>query len=170
MNLEVVRSNRHFIARDNDFPRDGKAHCRYLQMITDRLVILDQPVTVLNQPVVDCQLFTDERFQRWTDYIRSLSERQVITPLVSSTVDKLWATLRQSVPKIYPPDASPTDDGTLLMSWIREEHHLEIEVMASGAYIWFYRNHKLNKDYIGEGSPAGDLSTELLTSIGAALA
>src|SRR5882724_6752910 len=96
--------------------------------------------------------------RRWADYIRSLSERKLVASPACLTADFIWRNLQLEVPGIYPPDTSPTDDGTLMMSWIRDEHHLEIEVMPSGHYVWFYKNHELNLDDIGKGSPTDEPS------------
>jgi hypothetical protein len=137
-----------FALRPNDWPLDRVAHERYVKLIIDQLVVRPAPVSA--------------SALRWIDYIRSLSKGNLVATTVEHATDLLWRQLCQSLPSIYPPDASPTEDGTLLMSWLRDEHHFEIEVMPSERYVWFYRNHELNRDYIGEGSPSEALTPEFM--------
>lgn len=105
---------------------------------------------------------THDPDERWLSYLRALPQRDLTADAVNDAMELLWQDLRRSVPNIHPPDASPTDDRTLLMSWDRDQHHLEIEVMPSGKYLWFYRDHDVNSDEIGEGAPAEPLSEDLL--------
>ena len=114
------------------------------------------------RPALPLPLTVDADVQRWIDYVQSLSERDLVTPTVSTASRLLWKKLVSALPSAHPPDASPTEDGTLLMSWIRAEHHLEIEVLPSGQYVWFYRNHELNQDDIGKGESSDDLVPDLL--------
>ena len=62
------------------------------------------------------------------------------------------------------PNASPTDDGGLLMSWTRGGHHLEIEVMPDATYEWFYRHRAFD---IAEGGVERDthLCDELIARL-----
>jgi len=101
----------------------------------------------------------DAGLQRWLDYLKTLSSEHLS---VSNAVSRLWEAIYSQLPAIYAPDASLTEDGTLLISWIHDAHHLEIEVMPSARYVWFYRNHELNKDYIGEGTLDAGITPELL--------
>jgi len=130
--------------KNNAWPVDRIAHDRYIKQISDHPV----------RPI-------DAGLQRWQDYLAVLSnERESAS--VGNAVSRLWQALCSRLPTIYAPDASLTEDGTLLISWIHDAHHLEIEMMPSGRYVWFYRNHESNKDYIGEGTSDAGAATELL--------
>lgn len=72
--------------------------------------------------------------------------------------------LSEEVEQLLPPNASPTDDGGILMSWTRGGHHLEIEVMPDARYEWFYRHRALD---IAEGGVEDDthLRDELIARL-----
>lgn len=78
--------------------------------------------------------------ERWMSYIRSLAHRELATVGVAVATEHLWRRLRTAVPTITRPNASPTDELGLSMSWNRDRHYLEIEVHPSGEYDWFYRD------------------------------
>ena len=78
--------------------------------------------------------------ERWMSYIRSLAHRELATAGVAVATEQLWRQLRTAVPTITRPNASPTDELGLSMSWNRDRHYLEIEVHPSGEYDWFYRD------------------------------
>ncbi len=83
--------------------------------------------------------------ERWLSYLRSLASRQLASPAVAVAAEHLWLGLRASVPAITRPNASPTDEGGLSMSWNLGQHYLEIEIRPSAKYDWFYRDRDLRR-------------------------
>jgi hypothetical protein len=81
--------------------------------------------------------------ERWLSYLQSLARREPST--VPEAAEQLWLGLRASVPAISRPNASPTDDGGLSMSWNLGRHYLEIDTRPSGEYDWFYRDRDLGR-------------------------
>jgi hypothetical protein len=60
--------------------------------------------------------------------------------------------MREEFEAITPPNASPTDDDGILMSWTCNGRHLEIEMMSDGTYEWFYRHRASNTAEGGENN------------------
>lgn len=98
---------------------------------------------------------------KWLDYLRSLPERGV-SRLVAANAEQMWRRLRPLAIKIATPSAEVTEAGGLFMSWERNAHHLEIEMMPTGRYEWFYRN-RLTDEFGGDYDyPAKVMTPELL--------
>jgi hypothetical protein len=102
--------------------------------------------------------------ERWLSYLRSLASRQLASPAVAVAAEHLWRGLRASVPAVTRPNASPTDEGGLSMSWNLGRHYLEIEVRASSKYDWFYRDRDLGRSDRQRGQPAEAAPTDALKS------
>jgi hypothetical protein len=83
--------------------------------------------------------------EQWLSYLRSLASRTLATPAVASAAGNLWRGLRAALPAITRPNASPTDEGGLSMSWNLGRHYLEIEIRPSAKYDWFYRDRDLGR-------------------------
>lgn len=98
--------------------------------------------------------------ERWQRYIKSLPMRHLATSAAAGTSERLWVQLAEEIERVSPPNASPTDEDGVLMSWTRNGHHLEIEVMNDGAYEWFYR-HRASNTTDG-GSETDDIVPETL--------
>src|ERR1043166_7861703 len=77
--------------------------------------------------------------ERWCRYLRSLPERKLAVREAAAAAERLWILLTEEM-NVTPPNASPTDDGGILMSWTEHGHHLEIEINTTGTYDWFYRH------------------------------
>jgi hypothetical protein len=106
--------------------------------------------------------------ERWMSYVRSLADRQLATVGVAFATEQLWQRLRTAVPAITRPNASPTDELGLSMSWNRGRHYLEIEVHPSGEYDWFYRDRTgrvsdRQRAQPVEAAPTDKLKTHLKT-------
>lgn len=87
--------------------------------------------------------------ERWLRYLRSLPMRHLSTSTAAAASERLWTRLTEEIEAITPPNASPTDDGGVLMSWTRDAH-IEIEVMPDGTYEWFYRHRATNTTRSGQ--------------------
>ena len=79
-------------------------------------------------------------FERWLRYLRSLPARGLASVSAAAAAERFWARLSEEVERATPPNASPTDDGGVLMSWTAHGHHVEVEIATSGTYEWFYRH------------------------------
>lgn len=87
--------------------------------------------------------------ERWLIYLRSLPMRQLSSADASAAAERLWTRLTEEIDAITPPNASPTDEGGVLMSWTRGAH-VEIEVLGDGTYEWFYRDRRSDTTRSGE--------------------
>ncbi len=106
--------------------------------------------------------------ERWLSYIRSLSGRNLATVTVTNAAERLWRKLRIAVPTIALPNASPTDEFGVSMSWNLDRHYLELDVSPFGDYDWYYRDRD-NRTSSGESAqpvdaaPTEQLKTHLQT-------
>jgi hypothetical protein len=74
----------------------------------------------------------------WENYLSRLEK----TTSVADAVRKVWSHLK---PRLWAPEASPTDDGDFIIVWDRGPHHLQVRILTSGRYDWFYRNRETNE-------------------------
>ena len=102
--------------------------------------------------------------EQWLSYLRSLASRKLATPAVAVAAEHLWRGLRASVPAITRPNASPTDDGGLSMSWNLGKHYLEIEIRPSSRYDWFYRDRDLGRSGRQRAQTVETAPTDVLKS------
>jgi hypothetical protein len=102
--------------------------------------------------------------EQWLSYLRSLASRKLATPPVAVAAEHFWRRLRASVPAIARPNASPTDDGGLSMSWNLGRHYLEIEIRSSSKYDWFYRDRDLGRSDRQRAQIVEEAPTDLLKS------
>jgi len=110
----------------------------------------------------------DSPTDRWFRYLRSLPARNLARPQAAAAAERLWERLTEEIASLTPPNASPTDDGGVLMSWMEHGYHVEIEVMPSGAYEWFYRHRE--SDTTDGGSVEDEtVSSQLVTYLGRVL-
>jgi hypothetical protein len=79
----------------------------------------------------------------WESYLAKLEK----TTSVADKVRRVWSHLK---PRLWAPEASPTDDGDFIMVWDRGPHHLQVRILASGLYDWFYRNRETNEVHFEE--------------------
>jgi hypothetical protein len=99
--------------------------------------------------------------ERWQAYVDSLPARNLASSDVAGACDQLWINLYELVADIVPPDAGPTNDGGLLMSWDQKGRHLEIEVYPDTSYEWFFRERTANVTESGTARTVDTISDEL---------
>ncbi|HEX3068779.1 MAG TPA: hypothetical protein VHX14_09385 [Thermoanaerobaculia bacterium] len=102
--------------------------------------------------------------EQWLSYLRSLARRKLATPAVAVAAENLWRGLRASLPAITRPNASPTDEGGLSMSWNLGRHYLEIEIRSSSKYDWFYRDRDLGRSDRQRAQIVEEAPTDVLKS------
>ena len=108
---------------------------------------------------------TTPAVERWGVYLRSLQTRGLTSGDVAVAAEQLWSSLRGSVASVTPPDASPSNDGGLLMSWDRNGLHMELEVLADCTYEWFFRQRSLDISEGGAEVSVDTISPELASRI-----
>src|SRR5205085_4721084 len=134
MRTSQVRPRHHhavtlFLACDSF--TSARKHLRYWPLDID---IHNRKVAALRENVEE----------RWTRYLRAMPMRRLATAASAAACERLWTRLSEEVERLLPPNASPTDEGGVLMSWTRGAHHVEIEVLPNGTYEWFYRHRPLD--------------------------
>jgi hypothetical protein len=92
----------------------------------------------------------DEYSAEWLAYLQGLKERPEYAAL-APRIEEFWLWVSE---KLWAPEATPTDDGFLLI-WDRDEHHLQVELFHDGSYDWFYRNRDRDTVSYEEGLPYG---------------
>lgn len=129
---EARRTSRHSIGPCLPYEsKSPRKHFRYWPLDLD----------IHNKRVAALRENTQER---WARYLRSLPLRNLATAESAAASERLWTRLTEEIEQLVPPNASPTDDGGILMSWTKSGHHLEIEVMPDASYEWFYRHRALD--------------------------
>lgn len=99
--------------------------------------------------------------ERWFRYLRSLPSRKLATSAAAAGAERLWVILKEELETVAPPNASPTDDGGVLMSWTHDGHHVEIEFTPAGTYEWFYR-HRISDTTDGGATDDETLNPRLV--------
>lgn len=107
---------------------------------------------------------------RWRAYLHSLGTRHLTSHDVASAAEQLWLTLAENAAPATPPDASPTNDGGLLLSWDRKGQHLEIEVLPDLSYEWFYRERLADVTENDEAASVDVISHKLVQRLRQVLA
>jgi len=80
--------------------------------------------------------------ERWFRYLRTLPARHLASAAASAAAERFWVCLSEELERVSPPNASPTDDGGVLISWTERGHHVEVEFDPTGSYEWFYRHRE----------------------------
>ena len=109
--------------------------------------------------------FTPERERRWLEYLRGLPYSGAVSAYIAASAERLWRNIRPVTGTTSVPDAVATETGGIFMSWDRGDHHVEIELMSSGRYDWFYRNRKTGIYGGGEDFPIQVVAPELLSQL-----
>lgn len=129
-------------------------------MSTSQLKVVLERISFVN---VAQAFLSDE--ERWLSYVRSLGARNLTTVVVAVATERLWRRLRTAIPRVTLPNASPTDDFGLSMSWNLDRHYLEIEVLPSGDYDWYYRDRDARTNSSESAQPVDAAPTELLKAL-----
>lgn len=108
------------------------------------------------------QITVDER---WQAYLESLAGRNLTSGDVAAAGKRMWAMLRRIVPTLSVPDASPTNQGGLLISWDLVGEHLEIEILADLSYEWFYRERANDLSADGDQPSTETIPGDLLARL-----
>jgi hypothetical protein len=82
-------------------------------------------------------------------YLGRLQRDAVITEATFMKAGMAWSSIVLTTRKPLPPaDVAPGDDGSVLISWDRDEHHLEIEVFpGDGPNELFYGNRATDETW-----------------------
>jgi hypothetical protein len=95
-----------------------------------------------------------EYISEWLAYLSRLKEKPEYAALAPK-IEEFWQWVSR---KLWAPEATPTDEGFLLI-WDRDEHHLQVELLRDGSYDWFYRNRDKDTVSYEEGLSYGRWTT-----------
>ena len=97
----------------------------------------------------------------WERFLRGLSGLAGFPSSQAETVQRLWTLVKGARPTIGPPKAQANDDGSFSMCWDYRDHHLEVELLASGECDWFYWNRATDETDDGAVIPFGQIPDAL---------
>jgi len=103
----------------------------------------------------------------WERYLRNLAEPSGPLPDYRvRQIEVLWEYLQGRVEKDLPlPHAMASEAGEFVMTWDRDPHHFEIEVLSNGRYDWFYLD-RVSGERLGEDEhPLGTFSAEMVSRL-----
>ena len=109
--------------------------------------------------------FTPDGERRWLTYLRGLPDSGAVSSYIAAAAEHLWRAIRPIAGSVSVPDAVATETGGIFMSWDRGDHHVEIELMSTGRYDWFYRDRRTGNYGGGEDFPIQVLAPELLSQL-----
>jgi hypothetical protein len=92
----------------------------------------------------------EQYVDEWSAYLSKLKEKPDYAAL-APRIEEFWHWISK---KLWAPEATPTDDGFLLI-WDRDEHHLQVELFRDETYDWFYRNRDTDAVSYEEGLTYG---------------
>lgn len=103
----------------------------------------------------------------WDEYLRKLAEPSGPLSLKRlREIERLWRALRGQVTvHLPPPYATATEDGEFVMTWDRDSHHFEIEILPDGKYEWFYLDRSSGESCGEEDHPLGTYSPEMISRL-----
>ncbi len=111
-----------------------------------------------------------ERLEQISAYLHRRLEEGYITSEVISRAWKALLMLLAFNKRLSVPVAGVGGDQQILFEWDRREHHLELEVFASGDAQLFYLNRSTNRtqerDYPIDGSAMVCLNVEMADAFG----
>jgi hypothetical protein len=102
----------------------------------------------------------------WEEYRRFLAVGS--SPLErtrSAQLETMWESIIKDIAFAPAPQAALAEDGTLVLSWDRGSHHLEIEMIADGLFEWFYMDVASSFRDSEEGLPIGTVSPAMRNSL-----
>ena len=127
---------------------------------------MSQAIGISNSKGTIAQATELDAEERWLAYLKSLSERKLANEGVSTVAQQLWYRLRQLDGAIRPPNARPTDDGGMRMSWTENGRYLEIEIAADAAtFEWFYRDTSAKISDGDDAIPVTETPNQLLSRL-----
>lgn len=74
----------------------------------------------------------------WLAYLKSIDGRKIATSPAAGTAQGIWKTIERSSSAILPPNARPTEEGGLRLSWNRGGRYVEVLIAPDGTFEWFY--------------------------------
>lgn len=103
--------------------------------------------------------------EQWTTYLKAINERGIVTALAAHAASAIWNAIARCLAAAVPPNARPTDDQGLRLSWNRAGRYIEILIAPDGSFEWFYTD--TNNAYEGgEDFATGEPVDRLLARLG----
>lgn len=81
-----------------------------------------------------------------------ITDRRVLPPDVPAPVERVATLIMAQCPALGRPSLHTLDNGTSMLVWDRDHHHLEVTVGLDGSTDWFYRNRLSNDTLSGSHS------------------
>jgi hypothetical protein len=106
-----------------------------------------------------------ERETKLCGYVKQVAGQGLISSDMADTAWQAWEELSRGVPGLAVPDACPGPDGTLLFTWDRGEHHLELEFYADEPPSFFYANRKTGALWEAPYNTAEHIPAEVKTKL-----
>jgi len=156
--LRDIRSEERELAesvrREAEDPRRGVLDDVQREFLEEALRVDEAVLDAYRACRADLETLRRQRLEEyasdWLAYLTKLKERPEYAAL-APRIEEFWHWISE---KLWAPEATPTDDGFLLV-WDRDEHHLQVELFQDGSYDWFYRNRDSDTVSYEEGLPFG---------------
>jgi hypothetical protein len=100
----------------------------------------------------------------WREFLRSLPDSDGVSVASVRAAEQLWVRLRAM--NFSLPDAIPTQNGGIFMSWDRDQYHLDITIGSTGFADWFFmdrttQEYKNEDGILAPALPTATMSKEL---------
>lgn len=92
-------------------------------------------------------------------YLEQVAAEGLISRRLSTSAWEAWKTLADAMPDV--PNACPGPDGSLLFTWDRGEHHLELEFYPDELPSFFYANRDTSALWEAEYDAGQPLNSEI---------
>jgi hypothetical protein len=154
------------VRRAAENPRRGVLDAAQLEFLEEALRVDEAVLNAYRACREELDILRRQRLaeysSEWLAYLSKLKERPDYAAL-ALRVEEFWGWISG---KLWAPEATPTDEGFLLV-WDRDEHHLQVEFFQDGSYDWFYRNRDSDEVSSEEGLPFGRWTARFKAAISA---
>ncbi len=99
-------------------------------------------------------------------FIEKAKEAQEIAPETAELAWSTWNLLSRTLAQtLMVPDASCGPDDQMLFLWDKDEHHLGLEIEATGNGYFFYRNRASGALWDMDYTPGNALSSDVVEKL-----
>ena len=107
------------------------------------------------------------RVQDLEDYLDRIYGRGFISADVRDDALRAWGALSAATHNaLIVPDACPGDEGDLLLTWDRDDHHLELEFVRGSPAVVFWADRTRGMPWESEFHADAPLEPRLLSALG----
>jgi hypothetical protein len=106
------------------------------------------------------------RVQELEDYLNGICDQGFISADVKDDTLKAWRALSASTHNaLMVPNACPGDEGDLLLTWDRDDHHLELEFVQGSPAIVFFTDRTRGMPWESEFHADASLEPRLFSAL-----